>query len=100
MRAASLRDVAQRAGVSVTTVSRFLNGTLELPEKTRSGIEAAIRELDYVPNESARRLSRGRSDTVGLVVPDIATPFFARLVASVEAEADRRGLSVALHATL
>lgn len=100
MRAASLRDVAQRAGVSVTTVSRFLNGTLELPERTRTGIETAIRDLDYVPNEHARRLSRGRSDTVGLVVPDIATPFFARLVATVEAEADRRGLALALHATL
>ena len=100
MRAANLRDVAQRAGVSVTTVSRFLNGTLELPERTRAGIESAIRDLDYVPNEHARRLSRGRSDTVGLVVPDIATPFFARLVAAVEAAADRRGLALALHATL
>lgn len=100
MSAASLRDVAQAAGVSVTTVSRFLNGTLDLPERTRTAVEAAIQDLNYQPNPHARRLSRGRSDTIGLVIPDIATPFFATLVAAVEAEADRRGLGLTLHATL
>lgn len=100
MGVASLKDVARVAGVSVTTVSRFLNGSLELPERTRAQIETAIRDLNYVPNPHARRLSLGRSDTIGLVVPDIATPFFATLVAAVEAEADRRGLALALYATL
>ncbi len=97
---ASLKDVARAAGVSITTVSRFLNGSLDLPDRTRSGIESAIRDLGYVPNPHARSLSLGRSDTIGLVVPDIAAPFFATLVAAVEAEADRRGLALALHATL
>ncbi len=97
---AGLKDVARTAGVSVTTVSRYLNGTLDLPDRTRQTIEAAIRALNYVPNPHARRLSLGRSDTIGLVVPDISTPFFATLVAAVEAEADRRGLALALHATL
>ena len=86
MSVASLRDVAQAAGVSVTTVSRFLNGTLDLPERTRMAVEVAILELNYLPNPHARRLSRGRSDTIGLVVPDVATPFFATLVAAIEAE--------------
>jgi LacI family transcriptional regulator len=95
-----LQDVARAAGVSVTTVSRFLNKTLDLPPSTRKRIENAIRALNYHPNPHARRLSRGRSDTVGLVVPDIANPFFAALVAAVEEEADRRGLAVSLHATL
>jgi LacI family transcriptional regulator len=97
---ASLKDVAKVAGVSVTTVSRFLNGSLELPDRTREMIETAIRDLNYAPNPHARRLSLGRSDTIGLVVPDIATPFFSTLVASVEAEADRRGLALSLYATL
>jgi LacI family transcriptional regulator len=97
---ANLKDVAQAAGVSVTTVSRFLNGSLELPDRTRIAIETAISTLSYLPNPHARRLSRGRSDTIGLVIPDIATPFFATLVAAVEAEADRRGLGLTLHATL
>lgn len=100
MSVASLRDVAQAAGVSVTTVSRFLNGTLDLPERTRMAVEVAILELNYLPNPHARRLSRGRSDTIGLVVPDVATPFFATLVAAIEAEADRRGLELTLHASL
>lgn len=99
-RATSLRDVADAAGVSVSTVSRLLNGSLDLPEDTRRRIADAIRDLDYQPNPHARRLSRGRSDTIGLVVPDIANPFFATLVAAVEAEADRRGLAVSLSATL
>lgn len=98
--ATSLKDVAEAAGVSVATVSRLLNGTLQLPPETRERIETAIRDLKYEPNPHARRLSRGRSDTIGLVVPDIANPFFATLVAAVEQEADKRGLALSLHVTL
>ncbi|MCA1408053.1 LacI family DNA-binding transcriptional regulator [Ensifer sp. IC3342] len=99
-RVTSLKDVAAAAGVSVATVSRLLNGSLELPFETKKRIDEAIRELNYQPNPHARRLSRGRSDTIGLVVPDIANPFFATLVAAVEAEADKLGLAVSLYATL
>lgn len=95
-----LKEVAHAAGVSVPTVSRFLNGSLRLPEPTVRRIETAIETLGYRPNPHARRLSLGRSDTIGLVVPDIANPFFALLVATVEEEADRRGLGVSLFATL
>lgn len=97
---ANLQDVANAAGVSKTTVSRYLNGSLELPERTVLQINNAIRQLQYVPNPHARRLSLGRSDTISLVVPDIATPFFAKFVAAVEVAADERGLTLALHATL
>jgi LacI family transcriptional regulator len=99
-RATSLKDVAEAAGVSVTTVSRLLNGSLQLPLDTKERIEKAIRDLRYQPNPHARRLSRGRSETIGLVVPDIANPFFATFVAAVEQEADRRGLALSLHVTL
>ncbi len=96
----SIKDVAKAAGVSVTTVSRYLNRTLDLPLPTRTRIDEAIKSLDYRPNPHARRLSRGRAETIGLVVPDISNPFFATLVAAVEEEADRRSLAVSLHATL
>jgi LacI family transcriptional regulator len=86
--------------VSVATVSRLLNGSLDLPDQTKKRIDDAIRDLDYRPNPHARRLSRGRSDTIGLVVPDIANPFFATLVAAVEEAADARELAVSLYATL
>lgn len=99
-KAPSLKDVAAAAGVSVTTVSRLLNGSLSLPEKTRKRIEDAIRNLDYRPNPHARRLSRGRSDTIGLVVPDITNPFFGMLVAAVEEEAESLGLALTPFATL
>ncbi|CAM3066317.1 LacI family DNA-binding transcriptional regulator [Paracoccus nototheniae] len=97
---ANLQDVATAAGVSKTTVSRYLNGSLELPERTATLIDTAIRALDYTPNPHARRLSLGRSDTIALIVPDISSPFFAALVGAVEAEASDMGLALALYATL
>ncbi len=86
--------------MSATTVSRVLNGTLEPAPATRSSIEAAVRDLNFVPNPHARRLGRGRSNVVALLVPDISAPFFARLVAAAEAEADRRSLELELHVTM
>jgi LacI family transcriptional regulator len=68
-RTPSLKDVAAVAGVSVTTISRLLNGSLDLPYITKKRIEDAIAALNYRPNPHARRLSMGRSDTIGLVVP-------------------------------
>jgi len=78
----------------------MLNGSLDLPALTKQRIENAIASLKYQPNPHARRLSRGRSDMIGLVVPDIANPFFATMVAAVEEEANDRGLAVSLYATL
>ena len=95
-----LIDVAQRSGVSVATVSRHLNRRIHLPGSTVERIEQAIKELGYQPNPHARSLSRGRSDTIGLVIPDIANPYFARLAAAVERAADRHGLALVLCATL
>lgn len=99
-RRSGLRDVARLAGVSPTTVSRFVNGQITLPEATSGRIVDAMRVLEYRPNPHARRLSTGRSDTIGLVVPDIANPFFARMAAAIEGEADAHGLQLALFATL
>lgn len=96
----SLKDVAQEAKVSATTVSRYLNGTLELPKNTRTRIDDAVRKLHYHPNPHARRLSLGKSDSIALILPDIANPFFARLAAAVEVAAARHGSMVMLHATL
>lgn len=96
----SLKDVATLAGVSVTTVSRHLNGFLPLPEATAGRIGDAVGRLGYQPNPHARRLSLGRAETIGLVVPDIGNLFFARLVAAIEAAAGEAGLGVSLFATL
>jgi LacI family transcriptional regulator len=94
-----LRDVALAAEVSAATVSRFLNGSLNLPPSTTKRIELAIRALNYRPNSQARRLSLGRSETIGLVVPTIANPFFAQLADAAELAAEERGLGVLLCVT-
>jgi LacI family transcriptional regulator len=94
-----LSDVAAAAGVSTAAVSRYLNQKVTLRRDTADRIDAAITHLDYRPNPHAQRLSLGRSNTIGLVVPDIANPFFGVLADAVEQAADEIGLSVLLFAT-
>ncbi|GAB0115184.1 LacI family DNA-binding transcriptional regulator [Acidisoma sp. C75] len=99
-RKATIKDVASAAGVSVAAVSRYLNGSIRLPPATTKRIDQAVAALRYVPNPLARSLSRGRSDTIGLVVPEISNPFFAGLAAAVETAAAEHGLGVLLCVTL
>jgi LacI family transcriptional regulator len=96
----SLQDVARAANLSPATVSRYLNGSLALPADTSARIDRAIAELRYQPNPHARSLSRGRSDTIGLVIPEIDNPFFAKLAAAVERRADAAGLALMLCSSL
>ena len=83
-RMATLRDVADRAGVTVTTVSRMLNGRVSVSEKTRNKIEEAMRDLGYRPNEMARALAKKKSNLIGLLVPSAKQYFFAELIQEVE----------------
>lgn len=96
---ATIHDVAQDAGVSSTTVSRYLNNRIELPHATSSRIDAAIARLDYRPNLLAKRLSTGKTEAIGLVVPEIREPFFAELASAVEDEADRHGYTILMSST-
>ena len=81
---ATLQDVAEHAGVTITTVSRLLNGKVPVSEKTRIKIENAMRELDYRPNEVARALAKKSSNLVGLMVPSAKQYFFAELIQETE----------------
>ena len=81
---AALRDVANLAGVTVTTVSRMLNGRVRVSSETREKIEAAMRELGYRPNEMARSLAKKSSNLIGLLVPSARHYFFAELIQEVE----------------
>ncbi|HSW26387.1 MAG TPA: LacI family DNA-binding transcriptional regulator, partial [Burkholderiaceae bacterium] len=87
----NVRAVAQLAGVSAMTVSRVINGATNVREETRRKVERAIEQLDYVPNRLARGLSSNRSNTVGLIVPDVVNPFFTLVLRGVEASARRAG---------
>ncbi|GAA1957343.1 LacI family DNA-binding transcriptional regulator [Microbacterium deminutum] len=93
---ANIRDVAERAGVSVGTVSNVLNHNERVSPDAASRVRAAIADLGYVRNDAARQLRAGRSRTVGLVVLDVRNPFFTELARGAEREADRHGLSVLL----
>ena len=92
----SIREVAAYAGVSVGTVSNVLNRPDVVAELTRSRVQAAIKHLGFIRNESARQLRAGRSRTVGLVVLDVANPFFTDVARGVEDEASESGLAVIL----
>jgi LacI family transcriptional regulator len=96
---ATLSDVAERAGVSPTLVSRYLNNRIELPPSTRERIDAAIVGLDYRPNLLGKRLSTGKAEAISLVTSEIANPFFAELAAAIEAEAERHGYAVYISST-
>jgi LacI family transcriptional regulator len=91
-----IKDVAAHAGVSVATVSNVLNRPEEVAQATRDRVNASIRQLGFVRNESARQLRAGRSRTIGLVVLDVANPFFTDLARGVEDEANQAGLAVIL----
>ncbi|PKQ23749.1 MAG: LacI family transcriptional regulator [Actinobacteria bacterium HGW-Actinobacteria-5] len=80
----SMRDVATLAQVSVGTVSNVLNSPDRVAEATRQRVQAAIEKLGWVPNESARQLRAGRSRSIGMVVMDIANPFFTDVARGAE----------------
>lgn len=81
----TIQDVARLAGVGVGTVSRVLNNHPSVRPATRLKIEEAMRALDYVPNPHARRVAGGRSYTVSVLLPVVATEFYTRLLDGMEA---------------
>ncbi|MET8663659.1 LacI family DNA-binding transcriptional regulator [Streptomyces tendae] len=100
MAAVRLKDVAERAGVSIKTVSNVVRGAPRVSEATRSRVMRAVDELGYRPNPSARRLRTGRSGLIALVVPELATPYFAELAHHVRGEATLLGLTVLIEESL
>lgn len=82
--AVTVLDVARLAKVSVSTVSRILNGSARVSEEKREAVENAIRALDFQPNLSARSLKVGTTMTVGVLTQDIESPFFTRVMRGVE----------------
>ncbi|MQA04706.1 MAG: substrate-binding domain-containing protein [Streptosporangiales bacterium] len=92
----SIREVAAHAGVSVGTVSNVLNRPELVTPATRQRVHQAIEALGFVRNESARQLRAGHSRTIGLMVLDVANPFFTDLARGVEDAANDAGLAVIL----
>ena len=76
----TIKDVARLSGVSSMTVSRVINGGERVSPATRQRVEEAIAELGYVPSRLARGLSRQKTGTLAVIVPDVANPFFTLIV--------------------
>ena len=88
---ASIGDVAKLAGVSRSTVSLVCNNKGYVSDETRKKIEKAMKELNYIPSELGRNLKMQKSGIVGIIVPDIAHPFFSTFIKYAEKELYSRG---------
>lgn len=95
---ATVSDVARLAQVSVGVVSRLLNAdpTLRVREETKARVHAAVRELNYTPNNAARALRKARSGVIGLAVHDASNPVYSEIIAGAQSEARRAGYAIML----
>ena len=86
---ATMKDVAQRAGVGVGTVSRVINRVPGVKESTLIKVNQAIKELNYIPDEYARGLKTKSSRTIALILPSVWYPFFSEFAYYVEKRLDK-----------
>jgi LacI family transcriptional regulator len=93
-RAASISDVARESGVSIFTVSAVINNKAHVGKTLRERVENAIQKLNYRPNLIARSLSKQKTQTIGMIVPDIANPFFPMVVRGAEDAALKQGYNL------
>jgi LacI family transcriptional regulator len=91
--------VADRAGVSIATVSRVLRGTARVAGPTRDRVERAVQELGFVPSRSAQSLAEGRHAANGIVLPDLSGPYYAEVLLGYEETAGELGRSVLIRST-
>ncbi|MFW6381090.1 MAG: LacI family DNA-binding transcriptional regulator [Bacillota bacterium] len=94
--ALTIKDVAEKAGVSYATVSRALNNHPEVNEKTRKRILEIAQDMGYQPNAIAQGLVKSETRTIGLLIPDITNPFFPEVARGVEEAAEKAGYSIFL----
>ncbi|MFC1959537.1 LacI family DNA-binding transcriptional regulator [Chloroflexota bacterium] len=92
----TIQDISLESGVSPSTVSRVLTGKAPVSQEKREAVQLAIKQLNYRPNHLARSLKTNTTFSVGLLLNDIANPFYSAIVRGVEEEANRQGYSVIL----
>lgn len=95
----NIYEIARDAGVSIATVSRVINNSGSVSEKSRKKVNDAIRRLNYVPNGNARSLSTSTSNAIGVIIPDINNPFFSLLLQGITMAADEQGFHIFLFNT-
>jgi DNA-binding LacI/PurR family transcriptional regulator len=90
----TIKEVADRAGVAVGTVSHVITGSVPVSDGLRRKVLAAIRELDYHPNHVARSLKTSKTRTLGIIVPDMTIPYFPKVIRGAESAARKRGYAL------
>lgn len=93
----SIKDIAKKTGLSITTVSRVLNGKARqyrIGKKSQQTIEEVAKELNYIPNYFAANLRSGKSNTLGLILPSLDNPFFARVASLINTEVRKHGYTL------
>jgi DNA-binding LacI/PurR family transcriptional regulator len=95
----TISDVAKQAGVSISTVSRVLNGTVPVQQEKADRVRAAMDELQFVPRAAARVLASRRTNTIGLLLPEIGGWFFPSMLRGIEAAARAAGYDLLIHTT-
>ena len=94
---ATIKDIAKQAGVSITTVSLVLNGkAYKIPDQTKKIVLDTARELNYTPNQMAVGLVKKRSQTIGLIVPNISNTYFATMALGVDEACRKYGNALML----
>ncbi|HZJ83867.1 MAG TPA: LacI family DNA-binding transcriptional regulator [Clostridia bacterium] len=96
---ANIKDVAKKAGVSITTVSRVINKIEPVNSETRLTVERAMEKLQYVPNQLARGMRTKRTHTIGIIIPEFINSFYHELFQCIEEQADSMGYTVLVCST-
>lgn len=95
----TIADVAQRAKVSIATVSRVLNGTTPVEPEKVERVRRAMEELQFVPRHAARVLASRRTNTIGLLLPEISGAYFSSMLKGIESAAHEAGYGLLIHST-
>ena len=96
---ATISDVAEQAGVSISTVSRVLNNTVPVDAETAERVRTAVAALNYYPHSAARTLASHKTSTIGLLLPEIGDIYFQPLLRGIETEAQLTGYDLLIHTT-
>jgi LacI family transcriptional regulator len=97
---ATISDVADKAGVSISTVSRVLNNTVPVDEEVAERVRAAVSVLNYTPHSAARTLASRRTNTIGLLLADIGGDFYTPMLRGIEAVSSQAGYDLLIHSTI
>ncbi|HEX7715355.1 MAG TPA: LacI family DNA-binding transcriptional regulator [Bacillota bacterium] len=90
----TIYDVAKKAGVSITTVSRVINNHPYVREETRQRVKALLKEMHFIPNSNASSLVRKTTNTIAVIIPDVTNHFFTTLLRGIEDKSSENGLAV------